>query len=95
MEVLMARDDTTPPPTVEGARAHWYPRLRGGITVIAGTLAYVALASAFGNDASFATALIGMLGSLAAMAWVWWLETRRAKKDAAASPTRQRDAGTT
>ena len=77
----MARDDA-PLPTVEGARAHWYPRVRGGITVIAGTLAYVTLAAAFGTDASFGTALVGMLGSLAAMAWVWWLETRRAKKDA-------------
>ena len=83
------------PPAVDGARAFWYPRIRGGVTVILGTLAYVALASAFGNDASFVTALIGMIGSLAAMGWVWWLEKRRADKDAAASAKRQRDAGTT
>lgn len=91
----MERPDSTPP-TVDGARAHWYPRIRGGITVIAGTLAYVALASAFGNDASFGAALIGMLGSLAAMGCVWWLEARRAAKDAAAASAKsQRGAGTT
>ena len=91
----MPRPDSTPP-TVDGARAYWYPRLRGGITVVAGTLAYVALAAAFGNVASFGTAFIGMLGSLVAMGWVWWLEARRAAKDAVtASANRQRGAGTT
>jgi hypothetical protein len=78
----MAPHDSTPP-TPESTRAFWYPRLRGGLTVVAGTLAYVALAAAFGNDASFGTAFIGMLGSLAAMAWVWWLEARRAAKHSA------------
>ena len=91
----MTHPDSSPPPTVEGARAHWYPRMRGGVTVIAGTLAYVALASAFGNDASFGTALIGMLGSLAAMGWVWWLEKRRAERDAVRAQSRQRGPGTT
>jgi hypothetical protein len=90
----MASRDSTPP-TPESTRAFWYPRVRGGLTVIAGTLAYVALAGAFGNDASFGTAFIGMLGSLAAMAWVWWLEARRAAKHAATARPAQRDAGTT
>ncbi len=92
--IPVPRPDSTPP-TRENTRAFWFPRIRGGITVIAGTLAYVALASAFGNDASFGTALVGMLGSLAAMRWVWWLEDRRAAKvDGNAGPP-QRDAGTT
>jgi len=70
----------SPLPTSADTRAFWFPRLRGGITVLAGALAYVAVASAFGNDASFGTALVGMLGSLAAMGCVWWLEARRAAK---------------
>ena len=86
----MASQDS-PPPTPAETRAFWYPRVRGAITIIAGTLAYVALASAFGNDASFGTAFVGMIGSLAAMAWVWFLEARRAAKHAAAPPPRQRD----
>ena len=60
------------------------------MTIIAGTLAYVALASAFGNDASFGTAFVGMLGSLAAMAWVWFLEARRAARHAALLGCRHR-----
>lgn len=86
----MASHDS-PPPTPAETRAFWYPRVRGAMTLIAGTLAYVALASAFGNDPSFGTAFVGMLGSLAAMAWVWFLEARRAAKHAASSPPRQRD----
>jgi hypothetical protein len=86
--------DSTPH-TPEDTRAYWYPRVRGGITVIVGTLAYVALASAFGNDASFGTALVGMLGSLASMSWIWWLEARRAARTASRPNTAQRDAGTT
>ena len=81
----MASQDS-PPPTPAETRAFWYPRVRGAITIIAGTLAYVALASAFGNDASFGTAFVGMIGSLAAMAWVWFLEARRAAKHAASPP---------
>ncbi len=81
----MASHDS-PPPTPAETRAFWYPRVRGAMTIIAGTLAYVALAAAFGNDASFGTAFVGMLGSLAAMAWVWFLEARRAAKHAASSP---------
>lgn len=86
----MPRPDSTPP-TPDATRAYWYPRVRGGLTIIGGTLAYVALASAFGNDPSFWTALVGMLGSLAAMAWVWFLERRRAERHAGT----QRGAGTT
>ncbi len=84
-------------PLVARAHAYWRPRLRGGVLVTLGTLAYVALASAFGDSPSFITALIGMLGSLAAMAWVSWLEVRRATRDDAAhaSTSTQRDAGTT
>ena len=86
----MPKPDSTPP-TVAGARAYWYPRMRGGLTVLLGTLAYVSLAAAFGNDPTFATALVGMIGSLIAMGWVWWLEARRAAKGAAAAPSpRQR-----
>lgn len=48
--------------------------------MVAGTLAYVALGSAFGTEAGIGTALVGMLGSLAAMSVVWWLEARRAAK---------------
>jgi hypothetical protein len=74
----------TPPdsdaPAPDNARAYWYPRVRGGLTVIGGTLAYVAIASAFGNDASFGTAFVGMIGSLVMMLWVWWLEARRNAK---------------
>jgi hypothetical protein len=70
--------------------------MRGALTVIGGTLGYVALASAFGSDASFATAFVGMVGSTAAMGWVWWLEARRAARlDAAQRSSAQRDAGTT
>jgi hypothetical protein len=90
----VSRPDSTPP-TADNARAFWHPRIRGGVTIIAGTLAYVALASAFGNDASFGTAFVGMVGSLVAMRFVWWLEERRAAKDAAKAPPAQRDAGTT
>ena len=80
----MPKPDSTPP-SVAGARAYWYPRMRGGFTVLLGTLAYVALAAAFGTDPTFATALVGMTGSLAAMGCVWWLEARRAVKDSAAT----------
>ena len=92
------------PHSPDSTRAFWYPRVRGALTIIAGTLAYVALASAFGNAPSFWTALVGMLGSLAAMGWVWFLEARRAARDAAAAQratsrttprANQRDAGTT
>ncbi|MES3034681.1 MAG: hypothetical protein V4813_11855 [Gemmatimonadota bacterium] len=76
----MSRNDSSPPPTPFETRAYWYPRVRGGVTVIAGTLAYVALASAFGNAPSFVTALVGMLGSVIMMSWVWYLEARRAAK---------------
>lgn len=86
----MSRPDSTPP-SPEATSAFWYPRVRGGITIIAGTLAYVALASAFGNAPGFWTALVGMLGSLAAMSWVWFLERRRAARHVAS----QRGAGTT
>jgi hypothetical protein len=82
-------------PLVDRARTYWYPRLRGGVLVLLGTLAYAAFAAAFGDSPSFVTALIGMCGSLAAMAWVWWLESRRAAKDDAAHANAQRDAGTT
>ncbi len=86
----MPRPHSTPP-TIAGARAYWYPRMRGGLTVLFGALAYVALAAAFGSDPTFATALVGMIGSLIAMGWVWWLEARRAAKNAAAaSGSRQR-----
>lgn len=92
---LVSRTDSTPP-TPDDARAYWHPRLRGALTVIGGTLAYVALASAFGNTASFGTAFVGMVGSTAAMGWVWWLEARHAAKHAAAQrASAQRDAGTT
>jgi uncharacterized membrane protein YdjX (TVP38/TMEM64 family) len=57
--------------------------VRGGVTVVAGTLAYVALGAAFGTDAGIGTAVVGMLGSLAAMCVVWWLEARRAAKHVA------------
>lgn len=67
-------------PAPENTRAYWYPRVRGGLTVIGGTLAYVAIASAFGNDASFGTAFVGMIGSLVMMLCVWWLEARRDAK---------------
>ena len=76
----MSHFDSLPPSTPAETRAHWYPRLRGGLTVIGGTLAYVALAAAFGNAPSFVTALVGMLGSVAMMSWVWYLESRRAAK---------------
>jgi hypothetical protein len=74
------QSDSTPPPTPTETRAFWYPRVRGGITVIVGTLAYVALAAAFGNTPSFATAFVGMVGSIVMMSWVWYLESRRAAK---------------
>lgn len=89
----MSQADSTPP-TPENTHAFWYPRVRGGITVIAGTLAYVALGSAFGTEAGIGSALVGMLGSLAAMAVVWWLEARRAARHHRAAQA-QRDAGTT
>ncbi len=76
----MPRADSTPPPTPGETRAFWYPRVRGGITVIAGTLAYVALAAAFGSAPTFVTALVGMLGSIVMMTWVWYLESRRAER---------------
>ena len=76
----MPRPDSSPPPSPGETRAYWYPRVRGGVTVIGGTLAYVALASAFGNTPSFVTALVGMLGSVIMMSWVWFLEARRAAK---------------
>lgn len=76
----MPRSDSTPPPTPAETRAYWYPRVRGGLTVIGGTLAYVALAAAFGNTPSFGTALVGMVGSIVMMSWVWYLESRRAAK---------------
>ena len=91
----MPRPDSTPP-TPENTRAYWYPRVRGGVTVVAGTLAYVALGSAFGTEAGIGSALVGMLGSLAAMSVVWWLEARRAAQfHDAATRSAQRDAGTT
>lgn len=46
--------------------------------MIAGTLAYVALAAAFGNAPGFVTTLVGMIGSIVMMSWVWYLEARRA-----------------
>ena len=95
----MPRSDSTPPPSPAQTRAFWYPRVRGAITVIAGTLAYVALASAFGDTPSFLTAFVGMIGSVAMMCIVWWLEARRASHHAARPETRaaaaQRDGGTT
>ncbi len=95
----MTSSDSIPPTPAE-TRAYWYPRVRGGLTIIGGTLGYVALASAFGTDAGFGSALVGMLGSMAAMGWIWWLEARRAAKyhgGASARPEApgQRDAGTT
>lgn len=48
--------------------------------MIAGTLAYVALAAAFGNAPGFVTTLVGMIGSIVMMSWVWYLESRRAAK---------------
>jgi len=95
----MEHFDSAPPPSPQETRAFWYPRVRGGITVIAGTLAYVALASAFGDAPSFLSAFVGMIGSLAMMCIVWWLEARRAAHHAARPETRaaaaQRDRGTT
>jgi hypothetical protein len=82
-------------PLVDRAWSYWHPRVRGGLLVILGTLAYAAVAAAFGESPGFVTALIGMCGSLAAMAWVWWLESRRAAKEDAAHADDQRDAGTT
>ncbi|MCC7052889.1 MAG: hypothetical protein IT355_06440 [Gemmatimonadaceae bacterium] len=79
----MPRSDTTPPPTPRETQAYWSPRLRGGATVIAGTLAYGALDGAFGGAGGFGTAVVGMLGSLGMMGVVWWLERRRAEKAAA------------
>ena len=76
----MPRSDSTPPPTPAATRAFWFPRVRGGVTVIAGTLAYVALAAAFGNAPGFVTTLVGMIGSIVMMSWVWYLESRRAAK---------------
>ncbi len=87
----MPRDDVTLPPAPSETRAYWYPRVRGGLTVIGGTLAYVAVAAAFGNAPSFVTALVGMLGSVGMMSWVWFLEARRAtKSNPARTPPRNR-----
>jgi len=95
----MSHFDSTAPPSPAETRAFWYPRVRGAITVIAGTLAYVAVASAFGDTPSFLTAFVGMIGSIAMMCIVWWLEARRAAHHAARPETRaaaaQRDRGTT
>lgn len=93
----MPRHDSTPPPTPQDTRAFWFPRVRGGLTVIAGTLAYVALASAFGNAPGFLSAFVGMIGSIVMMSIVWWLEARRAAHHAARPDTRaaQRDGGGT
>jgi NAD(P)H-hydrate repair Nnr-like enzyme with NAD(P)H-hydrate dehydratase domain len=82
-------------PTPEETRAYWRPRVRGGVTVIAGTLAYVAVGSAFGTEAGIGTALVGMLGSLAAMSVVWWLEAKRAAAYRARLVATQRGPGTT
>ena len=78
----MPRSDSTPPPTPIETRSHWAPRVRGGATVVGGTLAYGALDGAFGGTSSFGTAVVGMLGSLGMMCVVWWLEKRRAEKGA-------------
>ena len=86
----MTQPDSTPP-TPESTRAYWYPRVRGGITVIAGTLAYVALGSAIGTEAGIGTALVGMLGSLGAMCVVWWLEAKRAAKSHPRQPHRHKE----
>lgn len=80
---LTVSPSEAPPPTPAETRSYWYPRLRGGITVIAGSLAYIAVGSAFGTAPSAWTALVGMLGSLAAMGCVWFLEARRAAAYAA------------
>lgn len=77
----MTQPESTPP-TPDETFAFWSPRLRGGVTVVAGTLAYVALGAAFGTEAGIGTACVGMLGSLAAMRVVWWLEARRAARPA-------------
>lgn len=90
----MNQPDSTPP-TPDSTRAYWFPRVRGAITVIVGTLAYVALGSAFGTEAGIGSAVVGMFGSLAAMSLVWWLEARRAARHHAAHSRSQRDAGTT
>ncbi len=82
-------------PSPEETRAFWRPRVRGGITVIAGTLAYVAVGSAFGTEAGIGTAVVGMLGSLAAMSAVWWLEAKRAAAHRARILAAQRGPGTT
>jgi hypothetical protein len=55
--------------------------MRGAVTIIGGMLAYTALASAFGESPTYLTAVVGLLGSLAAIVWVWWLEMRRSRKD--------------
>jgi hypothetical protein len=72
--------DSTPPPTPYDTQAFWYPRVRGALTVVAGTLAYGALATSFGTDLGFGSALVGLAGSLAMMVIVWKLEARRAEK---------------
>ena len=76
----MPRSDSTPPPAPHETHAFWYPRVRGAITVVAGTLAYGALAGAFGADLGFGSALVGLAGSLIMMVIVWKLEARRAAK---------------
>jgi membrane associated rhomboid family serine protease len=76
-------------------RAYWYPRVRGGLLVLAGTCVLGAIAAAFGGAPGFGTAIAGMCGSLLAMCWVWWLESRRSRKDDAAATHTQREGGTT
>jgi hypothetical protein len=76
-------------------RAYWYPRVRGGLLVLAGTLAYTALTATFGETPGFGSALIGMCGSLLSMSFVWWLEARRSAREDAAAARSQRGAGTT
>jgi hypothetical protein len=82
-------------PRAARARAYWYPRVRGGLQVLAATLGFGALATAFGGAPGFFTAVTGICGALLAMCWVWWLELRRARKEDAAESDAQRDGGTT
>jgi hypothetical protein len=82
-------------PRAARARAYWYPRVRGGLQVLAATLGFGALAAAFGGAPGFFTAVTGICGALLAMCWVWWLEVRRARTEDAAEARDHRDAGTT
>ena len=91
----MPRSDSTPPPTPEETQRHWDPRLRGALTLLAGTLVYCGVATAFGTSASMGTALVGMFGSLSAMAVVWWLEARRAARYHRGAGATDGDGGTT